>query len=368
MDFGTFVAVFGNGYSFMKNTRKIVPDEPPIHNKKSFCRELLFRITTDDKYVLHPNGDTESTPRSLQAFEAYYRNSKRRSLHPIAAPIIHKCLLDDEGFHDFLKEYTKHYSKDILLKSFQKYIPETSLETLFDDITDAFIQILRKAASEPDRRRKTSEPLLPNANSETKPPEESEQIDDASRKQAESAHANDITDAFYTAYDKKMSLSNISPGIKTEIWKTITEIITDCQRFKTKTKSLLNIVEYLKQAKDNGIQVFADDFQTSADENQAGDGGEQDKAKNERAMLASVLATYPNDCIDIENMFYAIINKWGSLYSTYAHIVEIRELTQISFADLVSLPPDNRCIHMAGSSTDVFIEKLRQISEDYLFT
>ena len=150
MDFGRFIAAFGAGY------RKLIdPDTNKALSKPLFCRYLLCSITTDINNVIYIDRiQDKKHERSESAFQAFYRNNDRRSLHPIAESILNRKSLDKSKFMFFLEEYCNNYPKEKLLKDFKRYIPSTSYSTLFEDITDAFVSILEKAAAEPDNRLK----------------------------------------------------------------------------------------------------------------------------------------------------------------------------------------------------------------------
>ena len=151
MDFGDFFEAFGNGYRALqdKTTGKAL-------GKEWFCRDLLCAIAKHEEYVTHVNGIVDKQhARTERAFYAYYRNGKqRRSLHPIAMFIVNS--LDTDKFKKFLETYVKNYSEEQLLRAFQKYLPQTSAETLFDDITDLFCGIITTAANVPDKRKGSS--------------------------------------------------------------------------------------------------------------------------------------------------------------------------------------------------------------------
>ncbi len=150
MDFGRFIAAFGAGY------RKLIdPDTNKALSKPLFCRYLLCSITTDINNVIYIDRiQDKKHERSESAFQAFYRNNDRRSLHPIAESILNRKSLDKSKFMFFLEEYCNNYPQEKLLKDFKRYIPSTSYSTLFEDITDAFVSILEKAAAEPDNRLK----------------------------------------------------------------------------------------------------------------------------------------------------------------------------------------------------------------------
>ncbi len=154
MDFGSFIAAFGAGY------RKLIdPDTNKALSKPLFCRYLLCSITTDTNIVIYIDGiQDKKHERSESAFQAFYRNNDRRSLHPIAEIIFNRKSLDTSEFMFFLEEYCNNYPKEKLLKDFERYIPSTSYSTLFKDITESFVSILEKAAAEPDNRSKASLP------------------------------------------------------------------------------------------------------------------------------------------------------------------------------------------------------------------
>lgn len=317
MDFGEFIAAFGNGYRFLKDE-----ESKQALGKELFCRVLLCSISANEPSVKYINGiEDKKHQRDKSAFQAYYRNTNRRSLHPIADAIVNRGQLDEAKFRCFLENYTNYYNKEQLLIKFQKYIPAATIETLFDDITEVFLKILSEAASKPDRRRKkpiSSKPndLVPISNS------------------------NGIIEAFETTYKKKLTLSEILPDIRSKIWSEINEIIVACKAFRSETEDLKRFISLLNEASD-----------------------EDDPAK-----IASRMIVFEKQREEVETSFNEILKQWFNLYKTYAHIIEIKELTQIEFANEVILPPDNKITHMAGSNTDAAIEKLRQLSEDYLFT
>ena len=150
MDFGEFIAAFGSGYSKLIDckTNKGL-------NKQLFCRYLLCSITNKENLVLYKNGiEDKKHELSEAAYQSFYRNGDRRSLHPIAESIINSNSLDTSKFMSFLKEYCKDYSKEKLLTNFKRYLPSASSSTLFDDITDELVKILKREAAISDKRRK----------------------------------------------------------------------------------------------------------------------------------------------------------------------------------------------------------------------
>lgn len=155
MDFGIFIAAFGTGYRSLVDS-----DTNKALTKQAFCRMLLCNITNDENKVLYINGIAEAKyARGDSAYQAFYRKNDRRSLHPIAEPIINNNSIDKKKFHSFLEVYTQYFSKDELLNNFKKMIPAVSFSTLFDDITNEFVSILIKAAAKIDNRLK--EPISP---------------------------------------------------------------------------------------------------------------------------------------------------------------------------------------------------------------
>lgn len=156
MDFGEFVNAFGTGYRKMidRGTNKSL-------TKPYFCRDLLCSITKDENLVLYIDGIQDKAHEyGESAFQAFYRNVDRRSLHPIAEGIINGNNIDKNKFKHFLEDYVENYDKERLVTDFEKYLPSTSFSTLFDDITNEFVKILREEAAIPDKRRK--EPVSPN--------------------------------------------------------------------------------------------------------------------------------------------------------------------------------------------------------------
>ena len=152
MDFGKFIKAFGTGYNKIDD-----PERNKTLNKPYFCRELLCRITKNEVVVKYIDGvEDKKHERSESAFNSFYRNFDRRSLHPIAEPILNSNDIDKKKFKHFLEMYTQHYSKDKLLNNFKKELPDVSYSTLFDDITNELVLILTKAAAEPDKRLKAT--------------------------------------------------------------------------------------------------------------------------------------------------------------------------------------------------------------------
>ena len=155
MNFGEFINAFGTGY---KNL--IVGLTKPY-----FCRHLLCNITKDETVVVYIDGIKDKAhERGESAFQAFYRNKDRRSLHPIAESILNSNSLDASKFILFLEDYCKGYYKEKLLTNFMKYLPSATSSTLFEDVTNEFIRILKEEAAIPDKRRKESASLN-NANS-----------------------------------------------------------------------------------------------------------------------------------------------------------------------------------------------------------
>lgn len=167
MDFGEFIAAFGTGYRKLPDT-----ENNKAITKPTFCRELLCSITKDTNIVLYIDGIQDMKhKRSEPAFQAFYRNGERRSLHPIAEKIINSNSLDTSKFIHLLEKYCKEYDKEILLTNFKKYLPSVSSDTLFDGITNEFVRILEEAATEQDKRRK--EPI------HNKPDSHNDEINDS---------------------------------------------------------------------------------------------------------------------------------------------------------------------------------------------
>ena len=160
MDFGEFISAFGTGY------RKLLDHRTnKILTKPYFCRYLLCNTTKDEIVVMYIDGiEDKAHERGESAFQAFYRNEDRRTLHPIAESIINSNSLDTSKFMIFLEDYCKGYNKEELLSNFKRYLPSASSSTLFEDITDELVKILEREAAIPDKRRK--EPTsLDNVNS-----------------------------------------------------------------------------------------------------------------------------------------------------------------------------------------------------------
>lgn len=150
MDLGKFIKAFGTGYKHMNEQRNPETGRVTHLSKPCFCRALLCAITRDETYVFN---------RSEKDFESYYRNTDRRSLHPIAEIMIDQDDIDREKFKRFLEKYIQYFSREKLLENFQKYLPNTNKDSLFDDMTAAFVEIIQEAAAEPDMRRKCPAPV-----------------------------------------------------------------------------------------------------------------------------------------------------------------------------------------------------------------
>lgn len=146
-DFSEFLAAFGDGYRTMINSKT-----DAVFTKPLFCRELLCKISKNESKVNCVNGEC-NWEREDSAFSALYRNKDRRSLKPIAKFLVLETNRDEEKFKNFLQEYVMNYPKEKLLKNFKEYLPDTNLETLFDDITVLFVEIIINAANEPDKRK-----------------------------------------------------------------------------------------------------------------------------------------------------------------------------------------------------------------------
>ena len=156
MNFGEFINAFGTGY---KNLTVGL-------TKPFFCRYLLCNITKDETVVVFIDGIKDKAhERGESAFQAFYRNNDRRSLHPIAERLFNSNSIDENKFMLFLQEFCGHYDKEELLKNFKPYLPSSSHSTLFKDITNEFVKILREEAAIPDKRRK--EPLSLNSANRT---------------------------------------------------------------------------------------------------------------------------------------------------------------------------------------------------------
>lgn len=140
MEFADFITAFGNGYKAQ-------------WRKEDFCKALLCSIAKDENMVIYENGKQEEKyKRGSTTFQSYYRNGKRRSIRPIAVCIHNN--LDLCKFKRFLDTYTAFYSKQTLFADFNKYYPDITEENLFDKITDSFVEIIKAACNEPDKRRR----------------------------------------------------------------------------------------------------------------------------------------------------------------------------------------------------------------------
>lgn len=122
MDFGSFIAAFGTGYRSLVDS-----DTNKALTKQAFCRMLLCNITNDENIVLYIDGIADGKhARGETTFQAFYRNKERRSLHPIAEPIINNNGIDKKKFHSFLEVYTQYFNKDKLFYNFKKELPNVS--------------------------------------------------------------------------------------------------------------------------------------------------------------------------------------------------------------------------------------------------
>lgn len=149
-DIGQFISAFGTGYRFLYDEET----EKPL-NKELFCRKLLCEVSFNELVVIYNHGIEEvKYKRGDSTFQAYYkRGVRRRSLRPIAKDILDNGGFDTNKFKLFLEKYTLNYSKERLYDSFKKHITHTTIDSLFDDITKAFCDIIKAAANEPDRRQ-----------------------------------------------------------------------------------------------------------------------------------------------------------------------------------------------------------------------
>ena len=138
-----------------------------------------------------------------------------------------------------------------------------------------------------------------------------------------------------------MSISEISSSIRARIFDDINAILSLCQDFKNKTTILQFDIASLETAKKEGNQ----------------------------ALFIRNYPTFKAHCDDVQQMFYEILRQWGHLYTTFAHITEIKEISKQDFAHLYLTPERyGKLIHIAGENTDMYMEKLKKLSEDYLFT
>lgn len=150
MEIFDFITAFSVIYGKIQNTRQYEPKEPKKHNKRTFCRELFCQIVKDDNIVMYPEGNTKLDYRTLSAFESYYSKSNRKTFHSLAIDIINQ--LDEVRFIRFLVRNIRYSSKDILLNSFQQYLPSTTKRSLFCDITREWVRIITEEANRPDGR------------------------------------------------------------------------------------------------------------------------------------------------------------------------------------------------------------------------
>ena len=224
-----------------------------------------------------------------------------------------------------LKEFLKDLStgrggKQRLCNAFREHCPEIEPKNAINQIVRLFEEMLKDA--------KRGKPMKP-----------ASRTTDDTHKATKSADNNGIVYAFEKTYKKAMTLSDILPGIRAEIWKKVDEIIDTCKNFQSETNRLNHLIDLLDKA----------------------------KAEKDQAKFISYYPQYQIQCNECEKQYRNILRKWAKFYKTYAHIKQIKEITQISFSHTI-LSPNNKMLHIAGSNTESLIEKLRQLSEDHLFT
>ncbi len=288
--------------------------------KKSFMQHLLRKC-----YNL--NEKKISEPSALRFYNGIVEDGIIIGDNICSFAAKHINLFDVKSASDFIAECTKDiFNKDALCAEFSDVIPDIDINNYPAKLASQLKTLLENAA-----------------NKNTEQTKNSERSSHTPEKQAESIN-NDIEEAFAHNYNKEMNkemrLSKILPGIRSEIWKAINEIINTCQDFKIETDGLYRSIEFLKEA--------------STEENQA--------------KITSYLPIYLKQREEIDALFHKLLNEWANLYKTYSNIIEIKEITQIDFASIILIPPDNRAIHVASSQTDAFIEKLTHLSETFLFT
>ena len=174
-DFGWFINAFGTGYRELEKTRNPQTGRVNRLKKPLFCKKLLCAITRNESYVEY---------RSESEFHSFYRNTARRSLHPIAEIMINQNDIDKEKFKRFLNVYYSVCSKNTLYLSFKAKYTEFTFENLEEDIACEFVEIIQAAADEPDLRRKPPQPVSMSAESTKGPRNEdsvSAYIDDIDR-------------------------------------------------------------------------------------------------------------------------------------------------------------------------------------------
>lgn len=138
MEFADFLTAFGNGYKAK-------------WRKEDFCKVLLCSIAKDDSMVIYENGNSNNEyERGTTTFQSYYRNTKRRSIRPIAVGIHND--IDRDKFKGFLDDHVKYCNKSELCKNFKEFSSDITEENLFDKITEIFVEILKAARNEPDSR------------------------------------------------------------------------------------------------------------------------------------------------------------------------------------------------------------------------
>lgn len=250
---------------------------------------------------------------------------------------------DGPIFRDHIHHFAKKNEKLYDVKSAAGYIEECTRdilnkEQLCQDFADEIPDIC--VSNYPTKLAEHLRQLLQNAaRTETKTGRKKCSSTETPKKQPKSADNDGVKDAFSKTYSKEMKLSDISSGIRAKIWEMIDEMIRACQAFESKTLELFRLIDLLNESKET---------------------------KNE-AVFKSNYPTYEQQREVTERGFNEILKLLGKLYTTFANITEIREIVRISFSHTLMTPPDNRVIHIAGSNTKIFIDKLRQLSEDYLF-
>ena len=143
---------------------------------------------------------------------------------------------------------------------------------------------------------------------------------------------------FETDLKEKMHINEIETYVKADLYRALKNILKVCKDFQLHTSTLLRYEKFLLTAIEE---------------------------QNEQ-LKASLIPKYENAYREVQQIFYDLFSHWGHLHTEFANIYEIAELTHTDFSNAYVTLYNEIGGQIAGSNTEQFIKKIKDMLEKNL--